>query len=103
MSASAPVPTATASVSRRLWPLLLLVALIALAFALGLDDYLQFEALRQNREALLAFVAAHPVVAPVVYVAVYAAAIALSLPGGLILTLAGGFLFGTVEATLLPA
>ena len=40
--------------------------------------------------------AASPVIAPLVFILIYAAATALSLPGALILTLAGGFLFGVV-------
>jgi uncharacterized membrane protein YdjX (TVP38/TMEM64 family) len=101
---SKPVPAAAgggAAGLRRLLPLIVIVALIALAFALDLDRYLSFEALRQNRERLLDFVAARPVAAPLLFVIVYASAVALSLPGAVFLTLAGGFLFGTVQATLL--
>lgn len=86
---------------RRLLPLIVIVALIGLAFALDLDEYLSFEALRQNREMLLGFVADRPLVAPLLFVVIYAAAVALSLPGALILTLAGGFMFGTAQATVL--
>jgi uncharacterized membrane protein YdjX (TVP38/TMEM64 family) len=86
---------------RRLLPLLVLVALVCLAWALGLDDYLSFDALRENRMELLAFVERHRILAPLAYALVYGAVIALSLPGGAVMTLAGGFLFGTVLATCL--
>jgi uncharacterized membrane protein YdjX (TVP38/TMEM64 family) len=86
---------------RRLLPLVVLVALIGLAWTLGLDDYLSFEALRANRMELLALVERHGPLAAVAYVLVYAAVIALSLPGGAVMTLAGGFLFGTALATCL--
>ncbi|HEY8071174.1 MAG TPA: VTT domain-containing protein [Methylocystis sp.] len=86
---------------KRLAPLLALAALIAAAFAFGLDKYLTLDALRDNRAALSAFVQSHGVVAAVGFVLVYAGVVALSLPGATIMTLAGGFLFGVpVGATL---
>ena len=85
---------------RRLAPLAILLAAIGAFFALGLHRYLSFEALSQHREQLLALVEQHPIVAPVAFTLVYAAVIALSVPGGAILTIAGGFLFGVVAATL---
>ena len=84
---------------KRLLPLGLLLLAIVAAFGLGLDDYISFEHLERNRAQLLAWVARHPVVAPIAFMLVYAAVIALSIPGGAILTITGGFLFGTVAAT----
>jgi uncharacterized membrane protein YdjX (TVP38/TMEM64 family) len=84
---------------KRLLPLGLLLLAIVAAFGLGLDDYISFEHLERNRAQLLAWVARHPVVAPIAFMLVYAAVIALSIPGGAILTITGGFVFGTVAAT----
>jgi uncharacterized membrane protein YdjX (TVP38/TMEM64 family) len=89
-----------AAAIRRLVPLAILLVAIGGFFALGLHHYLSFETLRQHREQLLALVGQHPVLAPLAFVALYAAVIALSVPGGAILTIAGGFLFGIVPATL---
>jgi uncharacterized membrane protein YdjX (TVP38/TMEM64 family) len=85
---------------RRLAPLAVLLAAIGAFFALGLHDYLSFAALREHREELLAFVERHPLLAPLAFTGLYAAVIALSVPGGALLTIAGGFLFGIVPATL---
>ena len=85
----------------RLWPLALLAAAIAAALALDLDRFLTFDALRENREALSRFVAANLVLAALIFVGVYAVAIALSVPGGAILTIGGGFLFGSIVGTAL--
>jgi len=85
---------------RRLAPLALLLAALGAFFALGLHDYLSFDTLREHRAQLLALVARHPILAPLAFTAVYAAVIALSVPGGAILTIAGGFLFGIVPATV---
>lgn len=86
---------------KRLLPLLILIALLGAAFALRLDRYLTLDALRDNRAALLGLVAHSGVWAGGIYVLAYAGVVALSLPGAVIVTLAGGFLFGTaVGATL---
>jgi uncharacterized membrane protein YdjX (TVP38/TMEM64 family) len=45
-------------------------------------------------------VAEHAVLASILYVAIYAAVVAASLPGGAVLTVTGGFLFGSVAGTL---
>lgn len=93
------MPRATLSVLKRLLPILVLAAGIAAFFGFGLNKYVTFESLRQNRGELMAFVAGMPVKAAVLYVLIYAVAVALSLPGGVVLTLAGGFLFGNLLGT----
>lgn len=79
---------------RRLAPLLLLLAAMALAYALGLHRYLSLDALVEHRAALGRFVAEHRVLALLGFAAAYAASVALSFPGASLLTLLGGFLFG---------
>ena len=77
-------------------PLACLVAGFVAFFALGLHQYLTFGALKTHRTELLDWVAARPVWAPLVYMLIYAAVVGFSLPGGAVLTVTGGFLFGTV-------
>ncbi len=79
----------------RLAPLALIALGFALFFAFGLHRHLNFEALRESRAALTAWVDAHPVLAPGLYMAVYVAVVACSLPIGLLMSPVGGFLFGT--------
>jgi uncharacterized membrane protein YdjX (TVP38/TMEM64 family) len=74
---------------------------IALAFALGLDRHLSAEALAANHAALAALVRDNPALAAGSFVLAYAAAVALSLPGAVFLTLAGGLLFGALWGTML--
>jgi uncharacterized membrane protein YdjX (TVP38/TMEM64 family) len=88
---------------RRLLPAAILLGLIGAAFALGLDSYLTLDALRDNRKVLLDTVNGHPVVAGLAYIAAYATVVALSLPGALVMTLAGGFLFGVATGSILTA
>ncbi len=87
------------SLAKRLLPLFLIAGAIAAVFAFGLEEYLSFDALRDNREVLTAFVQQNYTVALLAFVAIYAVATALSLPGGAILTITGGFLFGTALGT----
>ena len=75
-------------------PIVVLVCLAIAAYALGLHKYLTLDALRDNRAALSAYVGGHKVLASLAYVGIYAVAVALSLPAGAVLTLAGGLLFG---------
>ncbi|MCH7487498.1 MAG: TVP38/TMEM64 family protein [Proteobacteria bacterium] len=83
----------------RFLPLGVLAAGIAAFFALGLDQYVSFEALREHRDVLANFVAYNPLLAPLAFMVIYAVVVAFSLPGGAIMTIAGGFLFGTVLGT----
>jgi len=98
-----PAPASTGRLVRRLAPVAAIALGIAGFFALGLGDYLTFDALRDNREVLTGFVTQNAVLAVTAFVALYAVSTALSLPGGLVLTVAGGFLFGSVGGTAIVA
>ena len=50
--------------------------------------------MKSHRDALLAFTQAHFVASVVIAFVVYVAATAFSVPGGLVLSLTMGFLFG---------
>jgi uncharacterized membrane protein YdjX (TVP38/TMEM64 family) len=82
-------------------PAAALAAVIAVAYWYRLDEYLTLDAIRDNRAALLAYVEENRVLAVMGFVAVYAAVVAVSLPGAVVLTLAGGFLFGAVPGAVL--
>lgn len=73
---------------------LILIAAAALAGLWFLRDVLSFETLRDNREALLRWRDAWPMASVLLFVAAYVGIVALSLPGGTLATLTGGFLFG---------
>lgn len=85
---------------RRLWPLLLLAAGFVLFLGFGGADLLSLETLREHRAQLQDWVAAHEVMAPLGYMAAYAAVVAFSLPGATLMTVVGGFLFGVWPGTL---
>ncbi len=70
-----------------------IVVLIALVGS-GALKHLSLGELRASRHALAAYVHGHPVLSVLVYLGVYIAAVTLSLPAALVLTVSGGFLFG---------
>lgn len=87
-------PSPSAAWLRRLPILVILVA--ALFGAVALRDDISFETLARHREDLLAFRDAHYLWAVLAFLAGYVAIVGLSLPGGTVATLTGGFLFGLV-------
>jgi uncharacterized membrane protein YdjX (TVP38/TMEM64 family) len=78
----------------------------ALTLAIGLFLYfdlgrfLSLDSLKENREQLLAFTGEHYAMAVGLFIVTYIAVAGLSLPGATIMTLAGGFLFGSMWGTL---
>jgi len=79
---------------KRLWPLLLLAAVAVLVVGMGWHRYLALEQLAANRESLRALIEEHYLLALTAFTVVYAITVALSIPGGVVLTVGGGFLFG---------
>jgi len=85
----------TALGSLKRWiPLVVLALAMVLARVMGWDQYLSFKTIGLNYESLQAFIAENFLAAIGLYMLIYIAVIALSLPGGLLMTLSGGLLFG---------
>ena len=74
---------------------LALIGVVAVIGAFALRDYLSFDALRENREALIAFRDSNFLLTVLGFILCYVLIVTFSLPGALIATLTGGFLFGT--------
>ena len=91
-------PTNPGGLARRL-PLLVILAVAALG-AFTLRDYLSFQALADNREALIAFRDANYAATVAVFILAYVVIVAFSLPGATVATLTGGFLFATFPGAL---
>jgi uncharacterized membrane protein YdjX (TVP38/TMEM64 family) len=85
-------------IARRL-PLIVILVVAAIG-AIALRDVISFEALAQNRDALIAFRDANYLATVLVFIALYVVVVAFSLPGATIATLTGGFLFGTFPGAL---
>ena len=80
---------------RRFAPLAVLIVAVIAVFASGVGRYLNLEALQTHEATLRGFVDDNLLLALAAFVVVYALATAVSFPGAVILTLAGGYLFGT--------
>ncbi|HJU06794.1 MAG TPA: TVP38/TMEM64 family protein [Nitrospiraceae bacterium] len=98
------IDIASASPRSSTGPKIVIVALIVTAigafFYFDLGRYLSLDALKANRDSLLVFTEQHYASAVALYIVFYIVMVAVSLPGGVIMTLAGGFLFGSVIGTL---
>lgn len=79
------------------------ILIVAGAGAFFLRDYLSFQTLADNREALIAFRDANYVVTAAFFIIAYILIVAFSLPGAAIATLTGGFLFGVFPGVLFNA
>lgn len=71
---------------------IILVGMAAIYFS-GLYRYLSFDCLKLYHATLKEMINAHPVAVPVVYILIYIALTALSVPGAVFLSLLGGYLF----------
>lgn len=83
---------------------LILAAAVLIIFVVsGAQKHLSLENLLTQRQTLLASVAAHRLPALVFYALIYVAAASLSVPGAAVLTVSGGFLFGSIVGGALAA
>ena len=90
--------TSQSAIARRI-PLVIIIV-VAVLGAFFLRDYLTFDTLKENREALLAFRDANFVLTVLAFIVAYILIVAFSLPGATIATLTGGFLFATFPGAL---
>lgn len=79
---------------------LAIILIVAVIGFFTLRDYLTFDTLRENREALLAFRDANFPGIVAVFIAIYIVIVAFSLPGAAVASVTGGFLFGLTLGTL---
>ena len=81
---------------KRVMPLTILVIVVVLFFGFDLAQYITLGALIEHRVSLLGWVDQYAMLAPLAYVSLYIVVVAFSLPGGLLMTVSGGFLFGAI-------
>jgi pyruvate/2-oxoglutarate dehydrogenase complex dihydrolipoamide dehydrogenase (E3) component/uncharacterized membrane protein YdjX (TVP38/TMEM64 family) len=81
--------------------ILLLGVLVAAFFALDLGRYLSLDYIKSSQSAFESLYAEQPLLVIGSYFAIYVAVTALSVPGAVIMTLAGGAIFGTLWGTVI--
>jgi uncharacterized membrane protein YdjX (TVP38/TMEM64 family) len=85
---------------RRFAPVALIVLAMLAVFATGAHRHVSLETLVRHRMAIDAFIDAHAIAAVAAYMAIYIIVVALSIPGSLFLTIAGGILFGVAVGAI---
>lgn len=85
---------------KRFIPLILIVILMIIGYFSGFYKVLNFDNLKYHHNELVEFVNANSIMTPFLFMAIYAVATALSIPGGLFLSLLGGYLFRQPWCTL---
>ena len=78
-----------------------ILLLVALLVYLGPDKYLNLEYVKSQLGRIIQYRQAQPVSAALIFTAIYIAVTAASIPGALIMTLAGGAIFGFLLGSLL--
>lgn len=78
---------------KRFIPLLIILILMAIGYFSGFYKALNFDTLKYHHNELTEYVNNNPISTPFIYMGTYMAVTALSIPGGLLLSLLGGFLF----------
>ncbi|HET7154860.1 MAG TPA: VTT domain-containing protein, partial [Hyphomicrobiaceae bacterium] len=94
-----PPPDKTAArgtALKRFGPLVAVAAAMAAVFVLGWHNHLTLDNIIAQRDRFHSVLAQHSILSVAAYMAIYVLSVALSLPGGLILTVAGGLLFGSL-------
>ena len=86
--------------AKRWLPVAVIICLMVAAYGLGVHEHIRLQSIAANREELRHFIADNWPLALLIYVLVYACAIALSIPGATLLTIVGGLLFGWLTGAI---
>ena len=78
-----------------------IIILLGLFFVTGLYRYVSLNALQQHHQVLSDWTSQHVFWAVLLFIVMYIIAVAISIPGATILTIAGGFLFGITGGSVL--
>lgn len=78
---------------KRFLPLSLIITLIMVAYLTGLTRHLNWDNFEMVHRVSMDYVEKHPYTSPLIFVGIYIVYASLALPGILLLTILGGFLF----------
>lgn len=84
---------------KRYFPFVIIIILIFVAYFSGITNYLM-ENFEYIHRAAIEYVDKHPYLSPLMYMGIYVVYAALALPGVLLLTILGGFIFPQPLSTL---
>lgn len=98
---AAPAAKVSSSFILKIVLVLALILGLAAFFAFDLNSYVSIDSIKSNREALGEFVSRNGLWAALLFGVLYAVVVAFSLPGGAVMTITGGFLFGWLGGGLI--
>lgn len=78
---------------KRFLPISMIIILIAIAYFIGLNRHLTWDNFDMVHHVAMEHVEKHPYLSPLIYMGIYIIYASLALPGILLLTILGGFLF----------
>jgi len=81
-------------------PLIIIIVLMVIAYFSGATKYFSFENIKNHRQQILVLVETYPILMPLTFILIYVVMTALSFPGGALLSVIGGFIFGIPFSTL---
>ena len=85
---------------KRWIPLIVIIILMLIAYFSGITQFLTFENIKENRQLILSYIDQYPLLTLCLFILLYIVMTALSLPGGALLSIIGGFLFGVPLSTI---
>ncbi|MCF6766534.1 TVP38/TMEM64 family protein [Thiotrichales bacterium 19S3-7] len=85
---------------KKLLPLIILIALLIIAYLFNLQRYFSFSYLQEQHVALANWTQSHFLLASLIFCIFYIISVAISIPGASFLTIIGGFLFGIVLGSI---
>ncbi|MBA3815834.1 MAG: TVP38/TMEM64 family protein [Parachlamydiaceae bacterium] len=85
---------------KRYYPIITIIMLIIIAYFSGVTDYLTKKNFEFIHQACMDYVDKHPYLGPFIFMGVYVIYASLALPGILLLTILGGFIFSQPFSTL---
>jgi len=85
----------------RIAVLVVLAGVVIAFFVAGGHEQLSFDVLKERQAELEALYRAHPILTPAVFFAIYVALATTSLPGGAVLTMIAGAIFGVALGTVI--
>jgi len=81
-------------------PLIIIVILMVMAYVSGVTKHLSFGNIKENRQVILSYIDQYPLLMPLLFIVIYIVMTSLSLPGGALLSILGGFIFGIPLSTI---
>lgn len=83
------------NVIKRWLPLIVIIILMVATFVSGLHEKISLQVLQDNKAFMMQAVTNYPIMTGLGFMVIYIVFVALSLPAATLLSLAGGYLFGT--------